>query len=65
MEEKFKEIIESYRIDAPSVEDVIYAVGDMLWAMAERTKEEEPEAWKSIEEYENTARIVNELPWFL
>lgn len=65
MEDKFMEIIKSYNIDAPSVEDVVYAVVDMLWAMAEKTKKEEPEAWKSIEEYENTARTVNALFWYV
>lgn len=65
MEDKFMEIIKSYGIDAPSVEDVLYAVSDILKTMAEKTKEEEPEAWRSIEDMEKAAMEVVQLVWYM
>lgn len=65
MEDKFMEIIKSYDIDAPSVEGVLYAVSDILKTMAEKTKEEEPEAWRSIENMEKAAMEVIQLVWYM
>lgn len=55
MREKFEEILEKHSIYGEDVEEILYAVHDMLTLVADETKENEPYAVVSIRNLETAA----------
>lgn len=58
MREKFEEILKQHGIYEEDVEEILYAVSDMLHYVADKTKEEEPYATNSIDRTEKAAYEV-------
>ena len=58
MKEKFESILNEHGIYGEDVEQVLYAVHDMLAFMADKTYEEEPNAHETIKRYNATAYEV-------
>lgn len=65
MKEKFENILEKHGIYGEDIEEILYAVSDMLDYVADKTKEEEPYATNAIERLEKAAyeiyNLANEL----
>lgn len=58
MREKFNEILGKHGIYGEDVEEILYAVSDMLDLVADETKENEPYATNYIDRLETAAREV-------
>ena len=58
MREKFESILKEHGIYGEDVEEILYAVHDMLIAVADKTKEEEPYATNYIDRVEKAAYEV-------
>ncbi|MGN0318718.1 MAG: hypothetical protein ACI4E1_12380 [Lachnospira sp.] len=58
MKEKFESILNEHGIYGEDIEQVLYAVHDMLAFMADKTYEEEPFAHETIRKYNNAAYEV-------
>lgn len=58
MKEKFERILNAHGIYGEDVEDILFAVHDMLAFMADKTHEEEPHAIASVREYNDAAYKV-------
>lgn len=65
MREKFESILKEHGIYEEDIEEILYAVSDMLNFVADKTKEEEPYATNSIDRLEKSAyevfSLANEL----
>lgn len=61
MREKFNEILKNHGIYEEDVEEILYAVQDMLEYVAEETKRNEPYATNSIERMEMAASEIYNL----
>ena len=61
MREKFESILVEHGIYGEDVEEILYAVHDMLIAVADKTKEEEPYATNYIDRVEKAAYEVYSL----
>ena len=65
MREKFESILKEHGIYEDDIEEILYAVSDMLNFVADKTKEEEPYATNSIKRLESAAyevfSLTNEL----
>lgn len=65
MKEKFEEILKEHGIYGEDVEEILYAVSDMLNYAADKTRKEEPYAVNSIDRVEKAAyevwNLVSEL----
>jgi hypothetical protein len=58
MKEKFESILNERGIYCEDVEQVLYAVHDMLAFMADKTYDEEPNARETVRKYNDTASVV-------
>lgn len=58
MKEKFEAILNEHGIYGEDVEEILYAVHDMLLLVADETKEKEPYATNSIDRIEKAAYEV-------
>ena len=58
MKEKFESILNEHGIYGEDVEQVLFAVHDMLAFMADKTYDEEPNAHETIRKYNDTAYVV-------
>ena len=58
MREKFESILVEHGIYGEDVEEILYAVHDMLIAVVDKTKEEEPYATNYIDRVEKAAYEV-------
>lgn len=58
MKEKFESILNEHGIYGQDVEQVLFAVHDMLAFMADKTHEEEPHATETAKRYSQTAYEV-------
>ena len=58
MKEKFEDILRKHGIYGEDVEEILYAVHDMLTAVADETKEKEPYATNYIDRVEKAAYEV-------
>jgi hypothetical protein len=58
MKEKLESILKEHGIYGEDVEEILYAVHDMLLFVADKTKEEEPYATNSIDRLEKSAYEV-------
>lgn len=58
MKEKFESILNEHGIYGEDVEEVLYAVHDMLAFMADKTQEEEPYATVTVRKYNDAAYEV-------
>mgnify|MGYP006968285289 CR=1 FL=1 len=58
MRDKFDQILKDHSIYGEDVEEILYAVSDMLELVAEETKENEPYTTNSIERLETAAHEV-------
>ena len=65
MKEIFESILEKNGIYGEDVENVLYAVEEMLKLMADKTKEEEPYATRTIAEMNVAAYHVFDLTNYL
>ena len=65
MKENFENILKKHGIYGEEVEDVLYAVEDMLRFAANKTKEEEPYAIHSIRQMNDAAYQVYDLTSYL
>lgn len=63
MKEKFESILKKNGIYSDNIEDVLYAVSDMLYCLQDKIKEKEPYAIHSINRLEVAAQEVNDLIW--
>ena len=61
MKEKFKTILEEHGVYGEDVEEVLYAVREMMEYATEKLKETEPYATVTIREMENSAYYITEL----
>ncbi len=61
MKEKFESILKDHGIYGEDVEEILYAVSEMLDYMADKTREEEPYATNTIDRIEAAAREVFDL----
>lgn len=61
MKEKFENILKEHGICGEDVEEILYAVSDMLNYVADKTKQDEPYATNSIERLEKAAYEVYDL----
>jgi len=61
MREKFEEILKEHNIYGEDIEEILYAVSDMLEYMADETKEKEPYAVNTIDRMEKAAYEVRSL----
>lgn len=61
MREKFEEILKEHNIYGEDLEEILYAVHDMLLLIADETKEKEPYAIHTINRLEMAAHEVFEL----
>lgn len=61
MKEKFESILNEHGIYGEDVEEILYAVSDMLQYAADKTKEEEPYATVTIRRLEEAAHDVGNL----
>ena len=61
MKEKFKTILEEHGVYGEDVEEVLYAVREMMECATEKLKETEPYATVTIREMETSAYHVTEL----
>ena len=58
MKEKFESILNEHGIYGEDVEDILFAVHDMLAFMADKIYEEEPYAKATVREYNDAAYKV-------
>ena len=58
MRDKFDKILKKHGIYGEDIEEILYAVSEILELVAEETKENEPYATNSIERLETAAREV-------
>lgn len=58
MKDEFKKILEEHRIYFEDVEEILFAVSDMLNLVADKTKKEEPYAVNTIKHLESSAYEV-------
>lgn len=58
MKEKFEKILKEHGIYGEDVQDILYAVEDMICAVIDETKEKEPYATNSIERLEIASQEV-------
>ena len=58
MREKFKSILNEHGIYGEDIEEILYAVQEMLEYVADKTKKEEPYATNSIDRLEKAAYEV-------
>lgn len=58
MKEKFEAILKEHGIYGEDVEEILYAVHDMMMFVADKTKEEEPYATNYIDRIEKAAYEV-------
>ena len=58
LKEKFESILKEHGIYGEDVEDILYAVHDMLVCVADDTKKKEPYATNSIDRLEKAAYEV-------
>lgn len=58
MKEKFEDILRQHGIYGEDVEEILYAVHDILIAVVDQTKEEEPYATNYIDRVEKAAYEV-------
>ena len=58
MREKFEDILRQHGIYGEDVEEILYAVHDILIAVVDQTKEEEPYATNYIDRVEKAAYEV-------
>lgn len=65
MKQKFENILERHGIFGEDVEEVLFAVSDMLEFMADKMATKEPYATESISKLENAAYEVADLVNFL
>ena len=63
MREKFESILKKNGIYCENVEDVLYAVSDMLCCLQDKIKEKEPYAICTIDSLEAAAQEVDNLIW--
>ena len=61
MREKFEEILKEHNIYGEDIEEILYAVSDMLEYMADETKEKEPYAVNTLDRLETAAYEVRSL----
>lgn len=61
MREKFEAILEEHGIYGEDVEEILYAVHDMLIVVADKTKEDEPYATNYIDRIEKAEYEVYSL----
>lgn len=61
MKEKFENILKEHGIYGEDVEEILYAVFDMLNYVADKTKQDEPYATNAIERLEKAAYEVYDL----
>ena len=61
MREKFDEILKNHGVYEEDVEEILYAVQDMLEYVAEETRKNEPYATSSINRLETAAHEVSNL----
>lgn len=55
--EKFEKMLKDRRL-VDDAEEIISAVSDFLYAKADKIKQEEPYATRTIQKYEDAARVV-------
>lgn len=65
MQEKFEEILKEHRIYGEDVEDILFAVNEILHYVADKLKEEEPYAVNTIDMLEIAAYEVFALACYL
>ena len=65
MREKFESILKKNGVRSENIEDVLYAVTDMLCCLQDKIKEKEPYAKHSINRLEVAAQEVNDLIWVI
>ena len=63
MREKFESILKKNGVRSENVEDVLYAVSDMLCCLQDKIKEKEPYATHTINSLEAAAQEVDNLIW--
>lgn len=63
--DKFLEILKEHGIYDDDVEEIIYAMEDMLHYVASKTEAEEPYAYKYIDRVNKAAEEVRSLIWEL
>ena len=61
MEERFEQILESHGIYGEDLDDIVYAMNEILLEAVKDTKENEPYARNTIAMYETAARAMSEL----
>lgn len=61
MREKFNDILKNHGIYGENIEEILYAVSDILEFVAKETKKSEPYAINSIDRLETAAYEVNNL----
>lgn len=61
MKDKFEEILQSHGIYGEDIEEILYAVSDMLEYAAKQTRKEAPYAVTSIKKLEDAAYQVFDL----
>ena len=59
MREKFEEILKAHNIYGEDVEEILYAVQDMISTVVNETKEKEPYATKYIDRLENVSHEIS------
>ena len=65
MREKFEAILNKHGIYDEDVEEILYAVTDMLYCIQDEIKEKEPYATNTIDRLEMAAQEVNDLVDYL
>lgn len=63
--DKFLEILKEHGIYDDDVEEIIYAMVDMLHYIADKTEAEEPYAYKCVDRLNKAAEEVRSLVWGL
>ena len=65
VKKEFERILKKNGIYYKNIEDVMYAVTDMLYCLQDKIKEKEPYAIHSIKRLEVAAQEVNDLVWII
>lgn len=65
MKKEFENILKKNKIQYENIEDVLYAVSDMLCCVQDKIKEKEPYAIHSIDRLEVAAQEVDDLIWII